>query len=217
MLYSFPNFPGGGWEVQYASDLYVDLGLPSGLKWATCNVGAVRPEIYGNHIAWGETIGVIEGKTSFDWSTYAWGNAENALTKYCSKSEYGKDGFTDALTTLEKEDDAAYAALGGKFRMPTHGEWEELFYNTTSTWTQQGGINGRLFSATNGKSLFLPAAGQRSTRGHEYAGFAGFYSSSSFNTKYEPKSARNLQLNIGTAMGGSYERYRGFSIRPVSD
>ncbi|MBR6016482.1 MAG: hypothetical protein IK067_05060, partial [Prevotella sp.] len=95
---------------------YVDLGLPSGTLWATCNVGAETPEDYGLYFAWGETVGYT-GDTSdgrlFDWANYKWCDGSNTtLTKYCNNSEKGKDGFTDDKTVLDPEDDAATANWG---------------------------------------------------------------------------------------------------------
>ena len=109
---------------------YVDLGLPSGLLWATCNVGATSPEDYGDYFAWGET----QPKDTYEWSTYQYCNGSyNTLTKYCSNSSYGYNGFTDNLTTLLPEDDAATANWGGNWRMPTKEEFQELYNNTTVT------------------------------------------------------------------------------------
>ena len=94
---------------------YVDLELPSGTLWATCNVGATNPEDFGDYFAWGETEGVNSGKHDFEWSTYKYykinGNVEG-LTKYCSNSRYGYEGFTDSLTVLAFTDDAATANWG---------------------------------------------------------------------------------------------------------
>ena len=98
---------------------YVDLGLPSGLLWATCNVGADAPEDYGDYIAWGETT----PKTTYNWSTYQYCmGSYNTLTKYCNKTSFGYNGFTDNLTTLLPEDDAATANWGSGWRMPTEEE-----------------------------------------------------------------------------------------------
>lgn len=136
---------------------WVDLGLPSGTKWATCNVGANKPEDYGNYYAWGET----STKTTYNWSTYRYryGNSDK-LTKYCSESDYGYNGFTDKQTTLQSSDDAATANWGAGWRMPTKEEFDELKNNCTVTWTAQKGVNGRLFTSNiNGNSIFLPAAG----------------------------------------------------------
>ncbi|MBQ6955005.1 MAG: hypothetical protein IJP80_00090, partial [Bacteroidales bacterium] len=95
-------------------------------------------------------------------STYRYCNGGyDQLTKYCSMGSYGYNGFTDNLTVLEAMDDAATQALGSGARMPTADEWRELINNTTSAWTTQNGVKGRKFTASNGKSLFLPAAGCR--------------------------------------------------------
>ena len=84
---------------------WVDLGLPSGTLWATCNVGANAPEEYGDYFAWGETA----PKDYYDWSTYKWCKGSyNTMTKYCTNSSYGYNGFTDGKTELDPEDDAAW-------------------------------------------------------------------------------------------------------------
>ena len=95
---------------------YVDLGLPSGTQWATMNIGANAPEEYGDYFAWGET----EPKDYYDWGTYKWcmGNY-NTMTKYCTISGYGYNGFNDGKTELDPEDDAATAAWGAGWRMPS--------------------------------------------------------------------------------------------------
>lgn len=170
--------PGGGGTV--TAD-WVDLGLPSGLLWAKCNLGANAPEEYGNYYAWGETT----TKEVYDWSTYAYGNAYNALTKYCNDAVYGLNGFTDNLSTLQAADDAATAALGNGARTPTLEEWQELINNTTVEWTTMNGVNGRKFTSTaNGNTLFLPAAGLRNGSELSNAGGSGLYWSSSLSTDY---------------------------------
>ena len=144
-------------EIGGDDHAYVDLGLPSGLLWAACNVGANAPEEYGDYFAWGET----QPKDVYNWSTYQYCmGSNNTLTKYCTDPNYGYNGFTDNLTILLPEDDAATANWGNGWRMPTKEEWQELLDNTTVTWTQQNGVNGRLFTGSNGNSLFLPAAGR---------------------------------------------------------
>ena len=154
---------------------YVDLGLPSGTLWATCNVGATTPEGYGDYFAWGET----QPKTTYDWSTYKYANgAKDKLTKYCSSFCYGNNGFTDNLTTLQAGDDPATANWGSGWQTPSEAQWEELKANTASTWTTRNGVSGRLFTASNGNSLFLPAAGIRYSSLYD-AGEQGHYWSSS--------------------------------------
>ena len=109
---------------------WVDLGLPSGLLWYSVNLGAAAPEHYGDYYAWGET----KTKEDYSWSTYAYGSASNQLTKYCNNSEYGLDGYTDNLTTLQSSDDAATAVIGKGARIPTKDEWQEL----QTRWHQFG-------------------------------------------------------------------------------
>lgn len=132
---------------------WVDLGLPSGTLWATCNIGASTPEDYGDYFAWGET----EPKEVYDWSTYKLCNGSyNTLTKYCTDSTYGT---VDNKTELEPEDDAAYVNWGALWRMPTLEQLQELVHNSTCTWTTRNGVNGILFTGANDNKLFFPAAG----------------------------------------------------------
>ncbi len=187
---------------------WVDLGLPSGLLWATRNVGASSPEDYGDYFAWGET----SPKSVYDWSTYRYCNGDyNQLTKYCSDSNYGYYGFTDNLTILQPSDDAATANYGG--RTPTKEEWEELMDHTTSQWTTQNGVNGRRFTGSNGNSLFLPAAGVRLGSSLYYAGSYGYYWSSSLSTSY-PYGAWHFFLSDDQYVNCDY-RYVGFTVRAV--
>ena len=181
---------------------YVDLGLPSGTKWATCNVGANAPEEYGDYFAWGETT----PKDTYNWSTYQYGDGDT-FTKYT-----GSDG----LTTLLPEDDAATANWGSGWRMPTKAEWQELYNNTTVTWTTQNGVNGRLFTASNGNSLFLPAAGDRWGDVLYETGIWGYYWSSSLNTD-NPDYALNFDFLSGGYGMNTYYRYAGFTVRPVRE
>ena len=122
-----------GIKDPYNGHEYVDLGLPSGLKWATCNVGASSPEDYGDYYAWGET----ETKSTYNWSTYKWCNGSSStLTKYCTDSSRGT---VDDKTTLDLEDDVAHVKWGGDWRMPTRQNYSELIYNCIWEWTTQGG------------------------------------------------------------------------------
>ena len=193
---------------------YVDLGLPSGLLWATCNVGADTPEAYGDYFAWGET----QPKNTYNWSTYQYciGSSNTSLTKYCNNSSYGYEGFTDSLTTLLPEDDAATANWGSDWRMPTKEEFEELYNNTTVTWTRQNGVYGRRFTAANGNSLFLPAAGYRFDSSLNAAGSRGHYWSSSLGTN-NPSSAWNFNFYSGNCSMNGYNRSCGFTVRPVRE
>ena len=186
------------------------MGLPSGLLWATCNLGSTTPEGYGNYYAWGE----VRTKTTYNWSTYAYGTADNQLTKYCNNSEYGLNGFTDNLTTLQSSDDVATVVLGNGARIPTKAEWQELLDNTTAEWTTVNNVNGRKFTAANGSSLFLPAAGHRVLRSLYYDGTYGDYWSSSLHES-NPDYAWIVFFGSDN-QGVSYDiRYCGFSVRAV--
>ena len=194
----------------------IDLGLPSGTKWACCNVGASRPTAYGDYYAWGE----IATKTNYDWSTYKWGKAENQLTKYCNDPYWGKNGHTDNKTTLDPEDDVAHVKWGGQWRMPTKEQMEELYNNTKEKWIENykgTGVDGYLFTATNGKSIFLPAAGYRNGTSLYYAGSYGYFWASSLYSYY-PNDAYGLYFDSGYMFVGSYYdsyRYYGRTVRPV--
>lgn len=190
---------------------YVDLGLPSGLLWATCNVGANAPEEYGDYFAWGET----QSKSTYDWSSYQYCNGySNTLIKYCNNASYGYNGFTDNLITLSSEDDAATANWGTEWRMPTMEEWQELLDNTTPTWMAQNGVNGMLFTSNNGNSLFLPAAGYREYHVLSNAGSYGRYWSSSLNL-INPSSSWNLFFSAFDKNIRAMDRDTGRPIRPV--
>lgn len=145
---------------------WVDLGLPSGLLWATRNVGASSPTDYGDRFAWGEISPRIGLSGSGRWYDYQWWGGDDSygtpiITKYNTKSIYGS---VDNLTTLQPVDDAATVNYGG--RMPTKEEWQELLSNTTSTWTTINGVKGRSFTGPNGSSLFLPADGYPTADGY---------------------------------------------------
>ncbi len=200
-----PEMPG-----DMSNHEYVDFGLPSGLLWATCNVGASMPEDYGDYFAWGET----ETKSYYNWSTYKWCNgSETTLTKYCTNSNYGT---VDNRTTLDPEDDAAHVNWGGDWRMPTSAEWEELYDNTTSTWTTENGVYGRKFASKKdaAKYIFLPAAGYRGGTDVDDVGSHGFYWSSSLYSS-SPYSAYLMYFGSGNVPQSSLDRFFGFSVRPV--
>ena len=189
---------------------YVDLGLPSGLKWATCNVGATKPEEYGDYFAWGE----VEPKTTYTWSTYKYGKAVDQLTKYCNDSKYGKDGFTDNKIVLDPEDDAATANWGGAWRMPTKIEQDELRNNCIWDWITQNGVKGYKVTGPNGNSIFLPAAGYRNGTSLSGAGSSGYYWSSSLRTS-NPDYAYYVRFYSSDVYWDYDYRYYGFIVRPV--
>lgn len=193
----------------------VDLGLS--VKWASWNVGASAPEEYGAYFAWGET----NMAWFYDWESYKWCNGDyDKLTKYCptNMTDYWDGaGTPDGKTVLDLEDDAARANWGGTWRMPTDAEWTELRNNCTWTWTTQNGVNGRVVTSNiNGNSIFLPAAGYRYGSNLTYAGSYGVYWSSSLYTD-NPSSAWNVYFDSSYVYRSSYNRFNGFSVRPVSE
>ena len=191
---------------------YVDLGLPSGTLWAACNVGASIPEEYGDHFAWGE----INPKSEYSWKTYQWSkDYYNTMTKYCKN--YGYNGFTDDLTELLPEDDAATANWGSDWQMPSTEQIDELINSdyTTTEWTTQNGVNGRLItSVSNGKSIFLPATGYRYEEKIDLSNDIGYYWTRSLNTTYS-NAAYCLTLQSESIKREYKFRLHGFSVRPV--
>ena len=197
---------------------YVDLDLPSGTLWATCNMGASKPEEFGDYFAWGETT----TKSTYDWSNYKWCKGDgHTITKYCkpglTDNDYGYNGFTDNLTELQPEDDAATANWGSGWQMPSTYQFEELFDSdyTTSEWTQLNGVYGyKITSKSNGNSIFLPAAGYRPDTRFEDAGSKGYYWSSKLF--YESDYAYHLSIYSGFIYEYAESwRNNGLSVRPV--
>lgn len=184
---------------------YVDLGLPSGTLWATCNVGANSPEEYGDYFAWGET----EPKNEYNWSTY-FDTDDNGSTF----KKYNNNG---GLTELLPEDDAATANWGSDWLMPSLAQIQELYNSsyTTTVWTQMNGVNGRkITSKSNGNSIFLPASGYRYDTSLYSAGSLGNYWSRLLDASY-PFSAYRLYFNSGYVDWDYNNRSYGRSVRPV--
>ena len=179
---------------------YVDLGLPSGLKWATCNVGASNPQDYGLYFAWGETTGYT---------------AEQVTSKVRLFNEASYTGSAIS-TDLTLEQDAAHANLGGKWRMPTDAEYQELINNCDMVWTDDyngTGVKGKVFtSKVNGNSVFFPAAGRGEYSSVNYVGRFGRYQSTSC---YSDSIALILLLDSGSQKVGTAERWEGYSVRGV--
>ena len=178
---------------------YVDLGLS--VKWATCNVGANKPEDYGNYYAWGETT------TKDNYSS------SNCPTYGLSISELQSQGYIDSNGNLTARYDAARANWGGSWRMPTYDELNELLNNCTWTWTTQNGVNGYKVKGPNGNSIFLPAAGYRYGSSLDDAGSGGYYWSST------PHDSNDLACSLYFYSDGHSMYYdgRGYgqSVRPV--
>lgn len=200
---------------------WVDLGLPSRTLWATCNVGAEKPEEYGDYFAWGEITGYKGGKKYFSWGTYIYcKNDMAALTKYCTDgATFGYNGFTDAKTELDPEDDAATVNWGNGWQMPSWEQWMELLDGryTTSEMITVNGIRGwKLTSNSNGNSIFLPVAGCCDGMNLCDAGSYGSYWSRTLSSSNNPY-AYMVDFWIHGIGGGlvDTDRYVGRSVRPV--
>lgn len=175
----------------------IDLGLPSGTKWACCNVGANTPEGYGNYYAWGET----SPKSVYNWDSYQYGSSWDNVVNI--GSDIAGTGY-----------DAATSNWGSPWHMPTEAQCDELRTSCTSVWTTQNGLNGRKFTGPNGGTIFLPAAGYRSDSSLGRAGVLGFYWSS---VLYESSLGGAWRLCFGSGAvnedGGN--RSCGLTVRPV--
>ena len=189
----------------------IDLGLPSGTMWADRNVGADSPEDYGDYFAWGET----EPKSVYDWITYKWCNGGfDKLTKYCTESSCGYNGFTDNKTTLEPSDDAATANLGEEWRMPTEEQFNELLNKCTWTFTTHNSVEGYKVSGPNGNFIFLPATGYCDGSDLEFVGTFGYYWSSSLDES-SPGTACVLNFLSNDCSLCPNDCYNGFVVRAV--
>ena len=197
--------------AQWKAHEYVDLGLPSGTKWATYNVGATKPEEYGDYFAWGET----QPKSEYNWGTYKYCTADyDAENNTYSNIVMTKYNATDGKTVLDATDDAATANWGSNWRMPTREELNELYSNCTYEWTTQNGVSGEKFTGPNGRSIFLPAAGIRYDSSLYDAGSYGYYWSSSLYSSSTRRAWYLLFYSGYCGMNGT-NRCRGQSVRAV--
>lgn len=220
----------------------VDLGLPSGTLWGKMNIGAKKVWDRGDCYAWGETL----PKTDYSMETYKYCNGtDSSLTKYCNDSNCGKDGFTDALATLEPADDAANAALGADYSMPTNADWDELIANVVWKWTsnyKEHNVSG--FIAYKAKSsdhkglkiiddgpltslyslsdvhIFFPSTIEGSVWKDDIKAEGRYWSSSIFG--HNPLMATFCYFEYNSYAFSSYgpgcggiSRYAGCSVRPV--
>ena len=203
---------------------WVDLGLPSGVKWATCNLGATKPEEYGDYFAWGETSPYYEsGYAQSDspvWRRIPWSGQS-----YYNTGGYGADSYMyynssegdryADKTFLDLEDDAAHVMFGDEWRIPSWAEMSELRNKCTWELTMVNGSIGCKVTGPNGNSIFLPAAGDRSGMDKYYSGNDGLYWTS---TRYPTSERRAVGLDFdidGVNKVTGYYRYYGFTIRPV--
>ena len=187
---------------------YVDLGLS--VKWATCNVGASQPEEYGDYYAWGET----DTKGTYGSSTYNY--AVTLMTKY-NVNGYGNYVSADTLTTLDRYDDVVRMKWGGRWRMPTKEELNELINNCIWSRMTKNGVDGYLVCHKSGsleRSIFLPAAGFRNDTSLYGEGYCGKYWSSSLKTE-DPYCAWSINFNSYEYEMVGCSRDRGLLVRPV--
>ena len=214
----------------------VDLGLPAGTLWCKYNLGVDQNQLsnpedwYGDYYAWGELEG---NKPRFRWINYKFGKAFDNLTKYCNRSSYGLKRFTDNLTQILPEDDAAYQNkkfYNYKFHIPTKDQCEELINYTKNYWVNNydpnkikhnhkndkgiQGLNGRVFEGKNGNQMFIPAGGYRYDIDIYNVGSRCRLWTSSLNLVY-PYEAYFWSFD-SDCIGMNYDdRYYGFSVRPV--
>lgn len=173
------------------------MGLPSGLRWASCNVGAERPSDLGLYFSWGNVEGhrIDEG---YDFS----------------QDEYATTPAAEIAANLSLSEDAARANLGDPWRMPSAAEFQELYDNCTSIWTTMNGVHGRLFTSNvNGNTLFLPAAGYYSGTSLIDRGSYGDYWSSTYASSEAARRLRFFNASIDP-QGSNFRRF-GFSVRAV--
>ena len=187
---------------------YVDLGLPSGTLWATCNVGAITPEGRGSYFAWGETEPKTDSYNSSRWETYKHcKGTHDTLTKYCIGRAYG---IGDNKTELEPLDDAATVNWGSDWQMPSEEQCKELFNRsyTTPTSMNLNGVNGWLIiSRVNANSIFLP---------HTHGYDCNYWTRSLVPHDRSSKNACKLWICGGYYDGIPHDaRYCHFSVRPV--
>ena len=209
----------------YLGHEYVDLGLK--VKWATCNVGAEKPEDYGDYFAWGDTTTKYEpGYAQSEspqwkdgmWDGYSWVNyrfsneTSNSLFKYCDNIDYGFDDITDTLTILTPADDVAHYKWGGNWRMPTQADFDELLKNCDCNYTTQNGVKGWKFTGNNNNSIFLPEAGdfEGTTCGGEY----GAYWSGTMSG-FESAAMGLVLMEEDSWFTSEIPRIYGNTVRPV--
>ena len=190
---------------------YVDLGLPSRLKWAKCNVGAASETEYGDYFMWGSTK--PNTADEFSWANAPFnGGAETFDEDYFTAH---KSEWLDDNDNLKPEYETATQIMGGDWRMPTETEFQELLSGTTNEWITINGVNGRKFTGSNGNSIFIPAAGFRINGSVLNVGYYGSVWSSSLYAS-NPSSAWSLNFDSdgNRGMNGS-NRYLGRSVRGV--
>ncbi len=178
----------------------IDMGLPSGVKWANGNIGATEPEDPGYYFAFGET----SPKENYTWETYKWYDSNtSSITKYFGTG------------VLSNEDDAAYAYSNGDWRLPTEADFNELKNKSNCDWesTTINGIKGFLFtSIRNGNQIFFPCGGRMNGTVKEYPDYADY-----MTNKYTGnQTCDRCMIWKGVTVISFSDREHGLSVRPVS-
>lgn len=188
----------------------VDLGLPSGIKWASFNVGATKPEEYGGYYAWGET----EEKNVYEWVNYKWSDESENLTKYCTRARYGT---VDNKTVLEPEDDVAHVKWGGDWRMPTDKEVYELSCCERER-VMLNGVEVYKLTGPNGNSIYLPLTGGYWGKENSLRGVGTLFWTSEIGSTYG--SVQDCYANVlcyGISSITIVDRSWGLAVRPVCE
>ena len=191
------------WKIERPAVMNaIDLGLPSGTKWADCNIGATMPQSSGSYYAWGET----EEKKEYTWKNYKWcDGSSNNITKYNN---------ADKKTVLDPSDDVARVKWGGKWQIPTEEMFNELLEKCTKKWTTLNGVNGYQFIGPNGNSIFFPTTGSRVDLNLNNADIKGSYNLKSLYTDiYNCPTFYFGKDSISTRCYGG--RHAGRPVRPV--
>lgn len=189
---------------------WVDLGLPSGVLWATCNIGASDSLQKGDYFAWGE----VTPKENYEWGTYKYGSGADKLTKYCTDPREGYKGFVDSLTVLQPCDDAATVNWGAGWRTPTVEDFEELINACKWEWQK---TKGYLVIGPNGNSIFLP------TTGFKCPTLLDSYVGKYWASNLKPNILYHGEFDCGLAFWRDdkpriyyfYSRMYGLPVRPV--
>lgn len=210
---------------------WVDLGLPSGTKWATTNIGGETPADYGDFFAWGE-IKNCNDRLFDAWNELRWqglkyyvsgdcgDNTEPIFSKYILDSEHGK---IDGRSELDLQDDAAHVNWGIGWRIPSKMQIDELNSCCTWIWSTLFGHHGYKVIGPNGNSIFIPAAGMRCGGWNdEYFGIDGYYWSRTLYQHGDGKSEGAHSISFwetnheyGEAPEMWAYRYFAYRIRPV--
>ena len=198
-------------EIEYNM---VDLGLPSGLKWADRNVGAVNVQDYGDYFMWGSVT--PDTNKPCDWAHAPFNNGSEEYDE-AYFSEHKSEWFTDE-GTLKPEYDAAHAIMGGKWRMPTSAEILELIDGTTHSVEELNGIAGMRFTSNaNGNSVFMPFAGHRDGSEVISVGYGGNALSSSLHAISASYSQYLVFICYGNVVFYYDYRYVGYVVRGVHE